>query len=197
MFGEGEFPHEHCGIKTDADVQRHWAAYTDASVCVRCGRTLAADEPVWLLRCRLLWQHGVTGDILVLRQDDRAAGCAACAEEQWQRCQSYDRWGVHANARSGPCPGCNRTVHLMGTLYQTDRGFLCASLFCSNRCRNKVHAARWRARHPQARKKPRAVLTCPACGKSFVASRKDARACSARCRQKLYRDRHRGVTDGR
>jgi endogenous inhibitor of DNA gyrase (YacG/DUF329 family) len=56
--------------------------------------------------------------------------------------------------------------------------------FCSDRCKE--------AYHDQLRKEKRAEelkKVCEICGKTFIATRRDAKTCSAGCKQKAYRQR--------
>src|SRR5215212_239020 len=57
--------------------------------------------------------------------------------------------------------------------------------FCSDGCRWTYHNRERRRRTAADREK-----TCEVCSKEFVAKRSDAKTCSARCRQKLRRQRH-------
>ncbi len=54
--------------------------------------------------------------------------------------------------------------------------------FCSDACRYTYHN---RLRHERG--EPERKKVCEACGAEFVSSRRDARTCSARCRQRLRR----------
>lgn len=52
---------------------------------------------------------------------------------------------------------------------------------CSNSCRQKMYKTK---RVPPS-------VTCDGCGSTYEPARSDSRFCSAACRQKAYRDRHR------
>jgi hypothetical protein len=79
-------------------------------------------------------------------------------------------------------------VHLMEGEYSSPIRFLQANFFCSDRCRNHVHGARWRARNPKP-KRPRAMVQCEVCLDNFAPARAGAKTCSPSCRQKAYRER--------
>lgn len=66
------------------------------------------------------------------------------------------------------CPTCGDTFYTTtpGQIYDTDR------------CKNK---ARWK------RSKPQTVCRCIECGNFFEPIRRDAKYCSARCKQRAYR----------
>jgi transcriptional regulator with XRE-family HTH domain len=160
---------EEMGIETWEDVERHKRSRANASVCVGCGQDIKPGQPIWLLPCRIIQPYeGVN-----IFNDCQAAGCEECAlrvgVESWRR---------------GNCPSCNRFVYVRG------RSF---SFFCSNRCRNRVYGARFRAQRRKP-KKPQIIVPCVVCRRNFAPRRSDANTCSPGCRQKAYRSRHR-VTD--
>ena len=76
------------------------------------------------------------------------------------------------------CEHCGRAV-----ITQADR-YLPKHAVCSGACWRHLDNARQRARWKLS---PR---SCGACGSEFMPKRTDAEYCSAKCKQKAYRDRH-------
>ena len=76
-----------------------------------------------------------------------------------------------------PCAHCQRPVfrdrERKGEIY----------FVCSNQCRQAVHNANYRRKHPRSRVEQR----CGDCGETFRPSRRDAKFCSMACRQRAYR----------
>jgi hypothetical protein len=115
-----------------------------------------------------------SGAPVALQQRDRKPGtsrfhevttCLACAAPWLER---------HRPHRES-CPHCRRPVYR-----RRWRG----RLFCCDRCAWLAASARRRARNALGRER-----ACAACGRSFTATRVDARTCSPACRQKDYRCR--------
>ena len=139
-----------------------YAARDTAETCGRCGRALKPDEPVWREQCARDLFGGTTYVLAPVCE-----GCHSQYERFWR----------------APCKHCGRPVH-------NAMGFQGRDVFCSERCRNKLHKARLR----QQRTKARGTKTCPTCGEDFAPSRSDQVTCSSACRQKTHRQR---VTDKR
>jgi hypothetical protein len=84
-----------------------------------------------------------------------------------------------------PCEQCKRPV------YFADR--YRSRALCSKRCEikfyrtNPIQQLNW-----YGRKSP-TLIPCQTCGEAFHPKRKDARTCSAACRQKAYRQRQGGA----
>jgi len=140
-------------------------AQNDASVCAKCGRQIAASDPVWRQRFDL--GYGLFGGGWGTTV---APVCSSCKDEH----ELFD------DAR--PCAGCGRPVHNLDNVYY--RRFT----FCSQVCRAKALAAHGRNRRREAR----GDRPCEGCGKTFKPTRTDARFCSVACKQRAYRQR---VTD--
>jgi hypothetical protein len=166
---------EDVGINGMEDVERHQRAHADASVCCRCGRSIPAGAAVWLLPCRLL--HLGYGAAIWIREDTVVAACDGCGA---LASQGKDRLVRDARCCRASCPGCKRPVYV----FAGSR----SSGYCSDRCRNRVHGARHRARNPKP-KGPLVVVQCQVCDRNFVAKRSGAKTCSSACRQKAYRTR--------
>jgi hypothetical protein len=94
----------------------------------------------------------------------RVTTCLSCAA----------RWLAEYRPPQEACPHCHRPVYR-----REPRG----RLFCCDRCAWLAASARRRAKTARREK------TCAACGRSFTATRVDARTCSPACRQKDYRCR--------
>jgi len=93
--------------------------------------------------------------------------CVACAAEWLSKAQPYCE----------ACPHCGRPIY---------RRRWTGRRFCCDRCRCLAASARRSASSRAQRTKP-----CDVCGRSFTAPRDDAITCSAACRQRAYRRRHR------
>jgi predicted nucleic acid-binding Zn ribbon protein len=167
---------------SDEQVQRwDWeqAAKRDAGTCVKCGRAIGADEPVWI---GISW--------LFLDPDPRKyhsgwapAMCHECAGEY----EATGRFGSNAfgpferlslaRYRVGSCEGCGRSIHRFPT---RARHWL-----CSDRCGDLLNNQRqiWK------RAAARAGKICTVCGESFDPGKSNAVTCSQKCRQKAYRQR--------
>ena len=136
-------------------------AQEDASVCAKCGRQIAASDPVWRERCSL--GQGWFGG----HRETVAPVCFSCKSE-------YERFSAL------PCGGCGRVVHNLDIGYR-DRSLW----FCSEVCQAKARAAQARERRREARDS----RTCEGCAKTFNPTRTDARFCSVACKQRAYRQR--------
>jgi endogenous inhibitor of DNA gyrase (YacG/DUF329 family) len=64
--------------------------------------------------------------------------------------------------------------------------------FCSDRCKEAYHDQLREEKKAEERKK-----VCEVCGKEFTATRRDAKTCSAGCKQKAYRRRKKEVKQKR
>jgi hypothetical protein len=65
-------------------------------------------------------------------------------------------------------------------------------MFCSDSCKEAYHDQLRKEKRAEERKK-----LCEVCGETFTASRRDAKTCSAGCKQKAYRRRKREVKQNR
>lgn len=82
-----------------------------------------------------------------------------------------------------PCDTCERLV----VWRFTGRDHYRRHVFCSERCQWTYYNTARNERAACAREK-----VCEACGQSFTATRRDAKTCSAACKQKAYRQRKNG-----
>lgn len=133
--------------------------------CGQCGRSLAPDEPVYL------WRMMASPGTFWL-----GPGCGACADKR-----GAFRWRGPA-VGPFPCAGCGRAIYR-----RADRRWRRQFHVCSERCRWRV-ATRRRA----DMRMPEQQHACTGCGAPFTA-RRGAAYCSSACRQKAYRERHRGT----
>jgi hypothetical protein len=149
-----------------------------------CGRELTSREPVY--RCLVALRQPTEYE-LHAHQVLNVCGDCAKTRKQWDRRAKnrppyayrdplygnvYQplRWNAPQS-----CEHCGRTViH--------DSSVQPQIIACSNQCRRAIYnASRRRA----------AMTVCSECGGLFTPSRSGALYCSAACKQKAYRDRHR------
>jgi hypothetical protein len=146
-------------------------AKESASLCGCCGRELLAGEPgcfgakvyVGLLpifRKRQTWAPCYERTVL----------CESCAPE-WL---SLGR----ADVVTQLCAYCERPM-----VSRLEPSAL-ENAFCCNACQRAYKAQLRREQRVEARKKP-----CEVCGEEFIASRRDAKTCSEKCKQMAYRQR--------
>ena len=132
--------------------------------CQKCNRKMTADEPVYHQFINV-WN----GYQMI---------CTACETAM-----------AEANAANGlrkfppwlsprPCCRCSRPVFRDRPPRKGTRHFC-----CSNECRQAVQNARHRRKRPRAR----AELQCGSCSQLFTPSRRDAKFCSAACKQRAHR----------
>jgi hypothetical protein len=94
-----------------------------------------------------------------------------------------------ADLEQRPCETCARTMYLDGYHRSHRRRPLTCSYRCNYRRKLKHQSERKRVEH-----EPR---LCAHCGEMFEPARSDAKTCSNKCRQKLYREmRARAAVDG-
>lgn len=141
-------------------------ANADASVCVRCGQDIGQGTV-----------HRPPGDgyRMSRKVEVFAACCDECVSDYRKREAEEGRFYVKQ-----PCGTCDRVVVVKrrwGRLH----------VFCSPRCQWAYYNSRVQAQGAAAREK-----TCTQCGASFTATRRDAKTCSAACKQKAYRQRKKG-----
>jgi hypothetical protein len=137
---------------------------------------------------------------------DDATACADCgcalgvifvtgqARKQWlgravcTDCKPALTWsGADAEWRSFTCQHCRREVHFL-----QGRGYR----FCTYRCARTL----WKREATARRSAARAAhhykqLTCEICGTPFIAVLRDARMCSAACRQRAWREQGPSLAD--
>jgi hypothetical protein len=135
--------------------------------CSRCKRRIKPGQPmVWQ------WRHGQSVPL-----------CLRCHRTK----HKGDYSGRLAESDQRPCEICARPMYLDGYSWQGITLQARQPLTCSYQCnyRRKV-------RLQLARKKVEpATVACVVCGEMFTQRRRDAQTCSAACRQKLFRQRHR------
>jgi hypothetical protein len=122
--------------------------------CQKCKRPLEPGEPVY--RFMFDWQM--------------LMGHKACMPEArgWSR-KFLD---------PSQCDRCSRLVYRERPQRKGSRIFA-----CSLECRQAIHNATFRKRHPRWRIK----RTCQDCGETFTPTRSDTKFCSVACKQHAYR----------
>src|SRR5829696_10012664 len=146
-----------------------------AKLCGCCGRKLSLEESAY-------FGAKVYGGMWALYRDqvrkpqickphyERTVLCGSCAPE-WL---SSERDDVVMQL----CAHCERPMVLRLEFSELQR------TFCSNACRHTYHSQlRKEKRYEECEK------ICEVCGEVFTATRRDAKTCSARCKQKSYRQR--------
>ena len=133
--------------------------------CGRCKCRIKPGQPmVWQ------WRHGRSVPLCL-------------------RCHRTKHKGVYAGrlaeSDQRPCEVCARPMYLDGfSLYGISRQArqpLTCSYQCNYRRKIKHQLERKRVEH--------ATVACVVCGEMFTQARRDAKTCSATCRQKLFRHR--------
>jgi hypothetical protein len=142
----------------------------DGSPCFKCKRPIDTSEPVYYV-------YRPRG-----RDDGYLPLCAECGEKE----SKGNELRKHYTHR-GKCPGCGKSVFFTYGEHQNIPAYR-FRFYCSGRCKLRVWSKKWRAKHPRPRK-AKNIAPCQTCGKNFVQTRADAKACSPRCRQQAYRDR--------
>jgi hypothetical protein len=146
-------------------------AKESASLCGCCGRELLAREPAYfgakvyvgllpIFRERQIWAACYERTVL----------CESCAPE-WL---SPGRDDVVTQL----CAYCERPM-----VSRLEPSAL-ENAFCCNACERTYKAQLRREQRVEARKK-----VCEVCGEEFIASRRGAKTCSKKCKQKAYRQR--------
>ena len=163
--------------------QRAREARATARWCGCCGRDLRSQEPayfgaeVYVGMRPLDWDRVRKPRICHLLYE-RTVLCRSCAPD-WL---SQDRDDVVTQL----CAHCERPMISRLELSDLQR------TLCSDPCR--------RAYQNQVRKEKRAEerrKVCEVCGERFIATRRDAKTCSAGCKQKAYRQRKKEVRQNR
>jgi hypothetical protein len=150
-----------------------------ASVCGCCGQKLSSDEfaffgaKVYVGMWALYWDRVSKPQICKLRYE-RTVLCGSCAPE-WL---SPERGDVVTQL----CAHCERPMVLRLKLSELQRAF------CTDSCRHTYHNQLRKEKRSEEREK-----VCEVCGEVFNATRRDAKTCSAGCKQKSYRQRKKEV----
>jgi hypothetical protein len=150
-----------------------------ARVCGCCGRKLSLEESayfgakVYVGMWALYWDQVRKPQICRLRYE-RTVLCSACAPE-WL---SPERDDVVTQL----CANCERPMVSRLDLSSLQR------TFCCDPCRQAYHNQLRKDKRAEARK-----MVCEICGEKFTATRRDAKTCSDRCKQKAYRRRKKEV----
>jgi hypothetical protein len=125
-----------------------------------------------------LWCHNckrrLNGSAVFVPLEEGPERCThIIARPHCQVCKSFADMPTHVAL---VCSICGFKAYMPDWLARRQGG---SDWLCSRKCyaRRKRKDNHWKQR------------TCEACGEVFTASRKDARACSAKCRQLLYRRR--------
>jgi hypothetical protein len=146
-----------------------------AGMCGCCGRELSREsaayfgEKIYVGMWLLYWDRVSKPQIYKPRYE-RTVLCGSCAPE-WL---SPERDDVVTQL----CAHCERP---MVSLLQFSGVH---STFCSDPCRQAYHNYLRKEKRAEERKK-----VCEVCGEEFIASRRDAKTCSVKCKQKAYRQR--------
>jgi hypothetical protein len=143
-------------------------------VCGECGRKLALEEPAY----RGITYAGMAAMVGKLRYEN-AMLCAGCAPSYLVESRpGPDRYGRYVFVHE-PCGVCGRV-----TVFRTTRGVWRRNrhVFCCERCRWAHYNGIRNSRCARQREK-----VCEVCGEPFTATRRDAKTCSAACKQKAYR----------
>jgi hypothetical protein len=203
------------GTKNDL----HEAARERAETCGRCGTDISTSGIVWRLAhglleievfpvCFACRCESWIGKHLAKHCDDCGPE-GSWAEVRWSCPNAYSRQhpdiycdGCHPKMWHDPTPcegDCGRLVanHRQvrpafrrgphggyGGKNQYDGSHLPPRVFCSRRCRQVIAA-----RERQENRVEVDPIICPECGERVDARRRDARYCSAACRQRAYRAR--------
>jgi hypothetical protein len=147
--------------------------------CGCCGRELTPKEPahfgadVYVGMLPLRW-YRVRKPVICKLLYERTVLCGSCAPE-WL---SLERDDVVTQL----CANCERSMVSRLDLSSLQR------TFCSDVCRNAYHNQLRKEKRSEERKK-----ICEVCGEVFTATRRDAKTCSERCKQKVYRRRKKEV----
>jgi predicted nucleic acid-binding Zn ribbon protein len=140
-----------------------------SDLCVECSRRIPAGAPVAIVREWVPTGSVVrlTGHRVVKRRD--VLVCLDCAQTNHKTENSF--------AETGHCENCGREIRHWDLSQRLPSA-------CSVECR--LLAANKRSR--ERRRVEHETIACVQCGESFTPERDDAKTCSNRCRQKLYRE---------
>jgi hypothetical protein len=156
-----------------------------AGICGSCGRELSAHESahvgaeVYVGMRPLSWRSKPFGKPRICEPYYMSTVlCRACAPE-WL---SPERDDVVTQL----CAHCERPM--VSRLKLSELG----NMFCSDTCQ--------RAYRDQLRREKKAeelTKVCEVCGEEFTATRRDAKTCSPKCKQKAHRQRQKEVRENR
>jgi hypothetical protein len=154
-----------------------------ARVCGCCGRKLSLEESAYFgakvyVGMWTLYRDQVRKPQICKPHYERTVLCGSCAPE-WL---SSERDDVVMQL----CAHCERPMVLRLEFSELQR------TFCSNACRHAYHSQLRKEKRSEEREK-----VCEVCGEVFTATRRDAKTCSARCKQKSYRQRKKEVNRDR
>lgn len=144
-------------------------------VCGECGRQLVDNEPGYKGKT----YTGMATLFGVGERYKNAILCAQCAPRYLVESRpGPDRFFVFVYE---PCSVCERV-----TVFRTTWGMWHRKrhVFCCGRCEWTHYNGVRNERSARDREK-----VCEVCGEEFTASRRDAKTCSAACKQKAYRQR--------
>jgi len=151
--------------------------------CGCCGRNLSSEEPayfgarVYVGIWPLYWNMFSKPQFCKLDYE-RTILCDSCAPE-WLSPESDD-------VVTQLCAHCERPMVYRLTPSEIRR------MFCSATCNQAYHTNLRKQERAKVREK-----VCEICGKAFTATRRDAKTCSKKCKQKAYRRRKREVRESR
>ncbi len=159
-----------------------WRAKIAGGLCSACGRECAPVEPVYLKWSYMRIQPMSIADPNRLEAHLYVPLCERCAPDSLKRQRAGDRdYVAYGDA---PCGGCGRRV-----VWDEPACYLAprTHIFCCRRCESRYHNRVRSESQAGAREK-----VCEGCGEAFTATRRDAKTCSAACKQKAYRLRKKG-----
>jgi hypothetical protein len=125
--------------------------------CQKCQRQMAPDEPAYRFLFDSWWHMG----------------CKACVPVFPP--EHPRRW-----LDPRPCDRCSRLIYREYPPRKGSRFFA-----CSIECRQAIHNANYRKRHPRRR----GERTCLDCGEVFTPKKRNSKFCSIACKQRAYRAR--------
>jgi hypothetical protein len=156
-------------------------ARESARMCGCCGKELSTREPAYLgaevyVGMQYLPRNRSRKPLICEPGYERTVLCKSCAPE-WLSAERDDMV-------TQLCAHCERPM-----VSRLDLSAL-KNTFCSNACEKDYKDQLREEQRAEARKK-----VCEVCGEEFIPTRKGAKTCSKKCKQKAYRQRKREVKD--
>jgi hypothetical protein len=139
--------------------------------CEKCKRQLTEAEPVY----RLYWNPHIGMRMVCGICEAEVSASSVFSTSIGGLVSLKPKWRP-----SRPCCHCSRPVFLYQPIRKGLRNFVCGT-----ECRQAVHNANYRRRHPRSRVEQQ----CLGCGRAFTPKRNDAKFCSVACKQRAYRER--------
>ena len=149
-------------------------ARENGGMCGCCGRELPTSDPAYIgaevyVGMQPLFWNMIDKPRICEARYERTVLCGSCAPDWLQ-----ERDDVVTQL----CAHCERPR--VSPLKLSELG----NAFCCNRCQRAYDNRLDREKRAKERKK-----ICEVCGEEFIATRRDAKTCSDKCKQKLYRQR--------